>query len=75
LFGELRNTRSCDELAAQATDPVLAIEMYTAAALTLDMNCIMAKEFMHQLARGLNLPDSLVTAIRDNSSAGRLAIS
>jgi len=75
LFDELRNPRSCDELAAQATDPVVAIEMYTAAALTLDMNCIMAKEFMNQLARGLNLPDSLVTAIRDNSSAGRLAIS
>jgi uncharacterized membrane protein YebE (DUF533 family) len=54
---------------------VVAIEMYTAAVLTLDMNCIMAKEFMNQVARGLNLPDSLVTAIRDNSSAGRLAIS
>jgi uncharacterized membrane protein YebE (DUF533 family) len=75
LFDELRNPLSCGELAAQASDPVVAIEMYTAAALTLDMNCLMAKEFMAQLARGLNLPDALINSIHDNSSANQLAVS
>jgi uncharacterized membrane protein YebE (DUF533 family) len=75
LFDELRNPLSCDELAAQASDPVVAIEMYTAAALTLDMNCLVAKEFMAQLGRGLKLPDSLIASIQENSSASQLAIS
>lgn len=75
LFDELRNPLSCEELVAQASDPVVAIEMYTAAALTLDMNCLKAKAFMAQLARGLNLPESLITSIHDNSTAGQLAIS
>jgi len=75
LFDELRNPLSCDELAAQASDPVVAIEMYTAAVLTLDMNCLVAKEFMAQLGRGLKLPDSLITSIQDNASATQLATS
>ena len=75
LFDELRNPLSCDELAAQASDPVVAIEMYTAAALTLNMNCLTAKAFMGQLAQGLNLPESLVTSIQDNASATQLAVS
>lgn len=73
LFDELRNPLSSEALAAQVTDPVLAIEIYSAAAMVLDTSCASAKGFLGRLAADLNLPDSLVASIHNNASAAQLA--
>jgi uncharacterized membrane protein YebE (DUF533 family) len=69
LFDELRNPLACDVLASQVSDPVVAIEMYTAAVMTIDTQCLTAGEFLRQLSRGLKLPEQLVASI-DSSAAG-----
>lgn len=74
LFDELRNPLSCQALAAQATDPVLAIELYTAAVMTLDLDCVAGQSFLHELSRGMNLPDALTASIHNNVAAGQLEV-
>ena len=75
LFDELRNPMACNVLAAQVTDPVIAIEMYTAAAMTVDASCLTAGEFLKQLSTGLNLPEQLVASIHSNTRDGQLLAS
>lgn len=75
LFDELRNPMACNVLAAQVSDPVIAIEMYTAAAMTVDENCLTAGEFLRQLSTGLNLPEQLVASIHSNTRDGQLLAS
>ena len=73
LFDELRNPLSCKVLVAQVNDPVLAIEVYTAAAMMLDTSCATAGDYLDQLAAGLDLPEPLVASINRNMAAPRLA--
>jgi len=73
LFDEIRHPLPCAALAAQVEDPVVAIEVYTAAAMMLDNNCVAGGNFLDQLASGLKLPESLVAAIHDNTAAAPLA--
>jgi len=73
LFDEIRQPLPCAALAAQVQDPVVAIEVYTAAAMMLDNNCVAGGNFLDQLASGLKLPESLVAAIHDNTAAAPLA--
>jgi uncharacterized membrane protein YebE (DUF533 family) len=75
LFDELRNPMACNVLAAQVTDPVIAIEMYTAATMTVDGNCLTAREFLRQLSTDLNLPEPLVASIHSNTRDGQLLAS
>lgn len=63
LFDELRNPMPCEALAAQVDDPVQAIEVYTAACMTVDSNCPSAQAFLAQLAGCLKLPESLVASV------------
>lgn len=72
LFDELRSPHTSHALAAQATDPVLAIEVYTAAAMMLETNCLAGREFLGQLSAGLNLPASLVDSIDSNTASQKL---
>ncbi len=74
LFDELRAPLSCEELAAQVHDPVLAIEVYTAAFMTLDPNCAAARVFLGKLSRGLNLPDSLTASVHNNAMTSQVAV-
>ncbi|MFT7266208.1 MAG: uncharacterized membrane protein YebE (DUF533 family) [Halioglobus sp.] len=74
LFDELRAPHTSHALAAQATDPVLAIEVYTAAAMMLDISCLAGREFLGQLSSGLNLPDSLVDSIDSKTSSQKLLV-
>jgi uncharacterized membrane protein YebE (DUF533 family) len=73
LFDELRNPLSCKVLVAQVNDPVLAIEVYTAAAMMLDTSCATAGDYLDQLAAGLDLPEPLVASINRNMAAPQLA--
>lgn len=73
LFDEISHPLPSAALAAQVQDPVVAIEVYTAAAMVLDNNCVAGGNFLDQLAAGLKLPASLVTAIHDNTAAAPLA--
>jgi uncharacterized membrane protein YebE (DUF533 family) len=73
LFDELRHPMSCDALAAQVSDPVLAIEVYTGAVMMLDNTCVAAEKFLGQLSAGLKLPDSLVASIHKNTAVALLA--
>ena len=73
LFDELRNPLSSDMLAAQVSDPVLAIEIYTAAAMMLEPGCAAAGDFLGQLSQGLNLPAQLVAAIHASAPPQQLA--
>jgi uncharacterized membrane protein YebE (DUF533 family) len=73
LFDELRHPMSCEAVAAQVSDPVLAIEVYTAAAMMLDSTCVAAGSYLGQLSAGLKLPDSLVASIHKNTAVAQLA--
>jgi uncharacterized membrane protein YebE (DUF533 family) len=73
LFDELRHPMSCDALATEVNDPVLAIEVYTAAAMMLDNTCVAAEKFLGQLSMRLKLPDSLVASIHKNTAVAQLA--
>jgi len=73
LFDEISHPLPSAALAAQVQDPVVAIEVYTAAAMVLDNNCVAGGNFLDQLAAGLKLPESLVTAIHDNTAAAPFA--
>jgi uncharacterized membrane protein YebE (DUF533 family) len=73
LFDELRNPLSCSALANQVSDPVLAIEVYTAAAMMLDASCTDAANYLGQLAAGLKLPEPLVVSIHKNMAVAQLA--
>lgn len=73
LFDEIRHPLPCAALVAQVNDPVVAIEVYTAAAMMLDTRCVAAENFLGQLAAGLKLPDSLVASIHKNTAVATLA--
>lgn len=73
LFDEIRHPLPCAALVAQVNDPVLAIEVYTAAAMMLDTSCGAAGDFLGQLAAGLKLPESLVVSIHRNTEVAPLA--
>ncbi|MEE4146225.1 MAG: tellurite resistance TerB family protein [Halieaceae bacterium] len=73
LFDELRNPLSCKVLAAQVSDPVLAIEVYTAAALMVDTTCAAAGLYLAELAHRLELPEPLVASIHKNTAVTQLA--
>lgn len=74
LFDELRNPLGCDLLVSQVSDPVVAIEMYTAAVMTVDTHCLTAGEFLRQLSAGLHLPEQLVASIDASASSNKLAV-
>jgi uncharacterized membrane protein YebE (DUF533 family) len=73
LFDEIRHPLPCAALVAQVNDPVLAIEVYTAAAMMVDTSCVAAGNFLGQLSAGLKLPDSLVASIHKNTAVAPLA--
>ncbi len=73
LFDELRNPMTCDALAGQVRDPVTAIEIYTAAAMTVEGSCPAGKQFLGQLSTELNLPATLVASVQSNLRKGQLA--
>ncbi len=65
LFDELRNPRSVGQIAEQAADPAIAVEVYAASVLAIDENTEQGTAYLERLARLLDLPDSLVTAVHD----------
>lgn len=69
LFDELRNPLASSDLAAVVTDPVLAIEVYTAARLTVASDCNESQMFLANLARDLNLPDNLRASIHSSANS------
>ncbi|MDH4042040.1 MAG: tellurite resistance TerB family protein [Gammaproteobacteria bacterium] len=73
LFDELRNPLSCQVLVAQVSDPVLAIEVYTAAVMILESGCTVSGNYLGQLAAGLKLPEPLVLSIHRNMAVPQLA--
>lgn len=73
LFDELRNPLSCKVLVAQVSDPVLAIEVYTAAVMMVESGCAASGNHLSQLASGLKLPEPLVLSIHRNMAVPQLA--
>ncbi len=68
LFDELRHPRSVEAIAADARDPVIAVEVYAASLLAVDETTAAAKTYLNELALRLNLPSQLVEAVHQQAS-------
>lgn len=67
LFDELRQPQTAAALAAGVSDPVMAIEVYTAARMTVATDCQSSQAFLGDLAAALKLPDSLRASIHSSA--------
>lgn len=64
LFEELANPWDIDDFRLKVIDPVIAIEVYTAAMMTVDQNCEQGRHYLGDLSMALGIPDPLVASLR-----------
>jgi uncharacterized membrane protein YebE (DUF533 family) len=69
LAGEMANPASIDDLAAAATTPEIAAQVYTAARLAIEPDTAEEKDFLAGLGQMLNLDAQLISHI-DMAAAG-----
>jgi uncharacterized membrane protein YebE (DUF533 family) len=69
LEGEMANPASIDDLAAAATTPEIAAQVYTAARLAIEPDTAHEKDFLAGLGQMLNLDAQLISHI-DMAAAG-----
>ena len=64
VMDEMRQPMSIDALAASATTPELAMEIYTASVLAIDPDHPAERAYLDLLGARLNLPAELTAEIR-----------
>lgn len=73
LFEELANPWDIDDFRRKVIDPVVAIEVYTAAMMTADQDCEQGRNYLGDLSMALGLPDALVATLRARLQQQELA--
>lgn len=63
LFAEMAKPWTTADFGNNVTDPVIAIEVYTAALMTIDDTCEAGRAHLRSLANALRLPVPLVTSL------------
>jgi len=63
LFAEMAKPWTTAEFGNNVKDPVIAIEVYTAALMTIDDTCEAGRAHLRSLANALRLPVPLVTSL------------
>jgi uncharacterized membrane protein YebE (DUF533 family) len=69
LFAQLERPVDLNALAATATTPELAAEIYTASLLAIDVDTAAERGYLAMLAARLELPEELVAAIHEEIEA------
>jgi uncharacterized membrane protein YebE (DUF533 family) len=72
LFDELQRPVAVEDLARQVTDTETAVEVYAASLLAIDQSQAAARDHLGALARALELPTNLVTALQREGSQQQL---
>lgn len=67
LFEALRRPKSVDELIEDIPDPQIALDVYAASALAIDMQQLESIEHMEQLSNKLGIPQSLREAVHEQT--------
>ncbi len=63
VFNEIKQPMSIEQLTAQVSSPQVALEVYTASLIAIDETRAEAKQYLSQLASGLQLPPPLVDSV------------
>ena len=66
---EMASPADVEELAAGVTDPEKAAQVYAAACIAIDPDTIQEREFLHQLAKALDLDPAVRAQIDDTAGA------
>ncbi|MER0238813.1 tellurite resistance TerB family protein [Fulvimarina sp. MAC8] len=69
VMDELRRPKTVDDLAAEATTPEVAMEIYTASVLAIDADHPAERAYLDLLAARLKLPAELAREIRQTAGA------
>lgn len=64
LLNELNAPVPMAELISAAKTPALALEVYLASAMATDRSCVQGQQYLEQLAQGLQLEPTLVSALQ-----------
>ena len=63
VFAEISNPMDIHQVIQSTNSPELAMEVYTASVFAIDENRAEGKQYLHNLATGLQLPPPLVDAV------------
>lgn len=69
---EMAKPLDLDALIAEVNEPMIAVEVYTASILAIDLDTTAEVKYLKQLARGVGLDAATVNGIHDQAGVIRI---